>query len=174
MDILDRLIGHDAWTTRLLLERCRDLSDAQLDQPFDIDHASLRALFQHMIGNMEVWTDLMLERPARRATANDPRNVSIASFIARHDAACAEFAALARQVAGAGRLDDTWLDVLDNPPARKTYGGAIAHVLTHDMHHRAHVLTVMRWLGLTDLPEGDLLGWEGQLESVTTTPHTAR
>ena len=32
MDILDRLLGHDAWTTRQLLLRCRGLTDEQLDQ----------------------------------------------------------------------------------------------------------------------------------------------
>jgi hypothetical protein len=41
MDILDRLLGHDAWTTRQLLLRCRDLTDAQLDREFDIGHRSV-------------------------------------------------------------------------------------------------------------------------------------
>jgi hypothetical protein len=36
MDILDRFLGHDAYTTRLLLERCQPLADAQLDHPFPI------------------------------------------------------------------------------------------------------------------------------------------
>ena len=27
MDLLDRLLGHDAWTTRLLLQRCGELTD---------------------------------------------------------------------------------------------------------------------------------------------------
>ncbi|RIK30032.1 MAG: damage-inducible protein DinB, partial [Chloroflexi bacterium] len=33
-------------------------------------------------------------------------------------------------------------------------------VLTHDMHHRAHLLLMLAHLGLSNLPEGDLLGWE--------------
>ena len=39
----------------------------------------------------------------------------------------------------------------------KTYGGAIAHVITHSMHHRAHLLYMLRQPGLTALPEGDVL-----------------
>jgi len=50
--------------------------------------------------------------------------------------------------------------VLDDPPAEKTFGGAIAHVLTHSMHHRAQVLHMLRRLGVGDVPEGDVLSWE--------------
>jgi uncharacterized damage-inducible protein DinB len=58
--------------------------------------------------------------------------------------------------------DDRWLHVLDSPPKEKTYGGAIAHVITHSMHHRAQVLYMLRRLGLTGLPEGNVLSWEQQ------------
>ena len=71
MDILDRLLGHDAWTTRQLLLRCRELTDAQLDRPFDIGDRSLRKTFQHIIGIMEVWTDLMAGRPVREASIRE-------------------------------------------------------------------------------------------------------
>jgi hypothetical protein len=35
MDLLDRLLGHDRWTTARLLERCRELGTEQWVQPFD-------------------------------------------------------------------------------------------------------------------------------------------
>ena len=54
------------------------------------------------------------------------------------------------------------MDTLDSPPAEKTYGGAIAHVITHSMHHRAQLLYMLRRLGLEGLPEGDVLSWEQQ------------
>ena len=64
MDILDRLIAHDAWTTRQLLLACQPLPDELLDKEFDIDQRSLRKTFLHIIDNMETWTDLIYERPA--------------------------------------------------------------------------------------------------------------
>lgn len=78
------------------------------------------------------------------------------------DQASADFTALARRVAADGRWDERWLDHLDDPPREKTYGGAIAHVLTHGMHHRAQLLYMLRRLGLENLPEGDVLTWESQ------------
>jgi hypothetical protein len=56
MDILDRLLGHDAWTTRQLLLRCRELTEEQLDRHFEIGDRSLRETFQHIMENMEIWT----------------------------------------------------------------------------------------------------------------------
>ena len=42
MDLLDRLLDHDHWATTQLLDVSRNLTDAQLDQEFDIGHRSLR------------------------------------------------------------------------------------------------------------------------------------
>jgi uncharacterized damage-inducible protein DinB len=158
MDILDRLLGHDAWTTRQLLTRSNGLSDEQLDRRFPIGHGSLRDTFVHIIWNMEAWTDLICERPVRPKPG--PEAATIARLIARLDAAATEFGTVARGLRDDGRLDDVFADTADADPVMKTFGGAIAHVITHSMHHRAQVLNMMRHLGMADLIEGDLLGWE--------------
>ena len=70
MDLLDRLLGHDHWATAQLLVLSQGLTDAQLDQPFDIGHRTLRDTFEHMIFNVEAWTAVMagqpVDSPARR------------------------------------------------------------------------------------------------------------
>jgi uncharacterized damage-inducible protein DinB len=158
MDLLDRLLGHDEWTTGRLLQLSRDLTDVQLDRDFDIGHRTLRATFAHMIGNVEIWTDLMAGRTVDRTR----RGSSVDELTARHERSYAEFAALARQIRDEGRFDDTYVDTLDDPPASKTFGGTIAHVITHDMFHRGEVLHILQRLGVPDLPEGDALSWEMQ------------
>lgn len=159
MDLLDRLLGHDAWTTRQLLQRCQGLSDSQLNRSVDAGHETVYATLVHMIGNVRVWTDLMLGRPVMRDAATW-RGLSVADLTARHDAAAADFAALARRLQDEDRLDELWTDTLDDPPTVKTYGGAIAHVITHNMHHRSELLHILHRLGVPDLPEGDVLSWE--------------
>jgi uncharacterized damage-inducible protein DinB len=158
MDLLDRLLGHDADTTRGLLVLSRGLSDAQLDRAFAIGHSTLRATFAHVIGNMEAWTDLICGRPVRPRVGEGEKTV--ARLIGRLDAAAAEFGAAARRIRDEGRLDELFCDTADRPPRMKTFGGAIAHLITHSMHHRAQILNIMRQLGLKDLPEGDALSWE--------------
>jgi len=159
-DLLDRLLGHDAWTTRQLLPLSRGLDDEPLDRPFDIGHGTLRATFRHMIGNMEVWTDLMRERSARPPADPHGAGSSIAGLIVRLDTIAPDFAAPATGIRDAGRWDALWTDLLDEPPQRKAYGGAIGHLIAHSMHHRGELLHILARLGVPDPPEGDLLGWE--------------
>jgi uncharacterized damage-inducible protein DinB len=156
MNLLDRLLGHDYETTRDLLLICQNYDDALLDQEIDAGWRTLRRTFDHMIGNIEVWTDLMMERPVQ----NTFRGVSVADLLARLDASYAEFADFAQWVEQEGHLDDLFTDVLDKPPTRKSLGGAIGHVITHNMHHRAELLHMMQRLGIENLPEGDLMGWD--------------
>ena len=82
MDLLDRFLGHDAWTTRQLLDICLTLSDDQLDREFYIGHRTLRRTLDHVIHNMEVWSSLMAEQPFDRAT-----NQTIVGMIRRLDLA---------------------------------------------------------------------------------------
>src|SRR5258707_15698729 len=84
MDIVDRLVAHDAWTTRQLLLACESLPDSLLDKEFDIDHKSLRETFIHIIDNVEVWTDLLCERPIARKEGNSiPELLERASLASR-------------------------------------------------------------------------------------------
>ena len=157
MDLLDRLLAHDSWTTRQLLLACQSLPDEKLDQVFAIDHQSLRSTFVHLIDNMEVWTDLLWERPVTQRTGE-----SIPELLDRLSVISREFAQIARKVAREHRYDDCFLDTLDNPPRPKTFGGTLGHLLTHSMHHRAQIMFLMEKLGVQEHIEGDLLSWESK------------
>jgi uncharacterized damage-inducible protein DinB len=161
MDLLDRLLGHDAWTTRELLLRCRELRDDEFDQVFDIGHRTVRATFEHLIRNMEIWTDLMAGVPVRPSPSEAGRSVD--GLRDRLDVIARDLAAVATRIRRDNRWDDRWVDPLDRPPTEKSYGGAIAHILTHSMHHRAQLLYLLRRVGVQNLPEGDALSWEMQL-----------
>jgi uncharacterized damage-inducible protein DinB len=160
MDLLDRLLGHDAWTTTQILQRCCEITTDQLVQEFDIGHRALLPTIEHMIGNVEIWTALMtgtIDQYMRPASTTD-----VDALLRWHTTAYAQFAALARQIRDTDKINDLWMDMLDNPPKQKTYGGAILHVITHNMHHRGELLHILARLGLKDLPEGDLMGWDTQ------------
>jgi uncharacterized damage-inducible protein DinB len=153
MDLLDRLLGHDHWATTQLLEVSSSLNDAQLDQPFDIGHRTLRDTFEHMFFIIEAWTALMARQPMDGQ--RDDR--SLAALSDWYERASAAFAALARQVRDQQRLDDTFVDAYDAP---MTFGGAILHVVLHDAEHRTEVLHILQRLGVPDLPEVDHGLWD--------------
>ena len=159
MDILERYLGYEAWTLRHMIQRCQELSTEQLHQPFDIGLRSLHKTLAHIIGNLEVWTDLMHERTVREVP---PFADNAEAYLQRFDAAIADFAEFARQLAAEHRLNDTYIDVLDNPPKAKTFGGTVLHLLTHTTVHRWEIQHMLQRLGIDDLIEGDALSWEAQ------------
>ncbi len=129
-------------------------------QPFDLGHQTLAATFQHMIGNVRVWTDLMAQRPVR--LSSDEALTTANDLMAQWQSAYDDFATLARGIADKGRWDATYVDVLDDPPRPKTFGGTIAHVITHNMHHRSEIIHMLTRLGIENVLEGDVLSWEQQ------------
>jgi len=140
MDILDRLLGHDAWTTRQLLLRCRELTDAQLDRPFDIGDRSLRETFLHLLENMEVWTDRIAARPVR-SLPDGP--YAVAGLLERLSLAAKELADASRRIRDEGRLYQMFTNPGEEPPNPRPFGGMIVHVITRSMHHRAQALYIM-------------------------------
>jgi uncharacterized damage-inducible protein DinB len=157
MDILDRLLGHDAWTTRQLLLRCRELSDEQMDLVFDIGDRSLRGTFEHIVACMESHTDLMTGRTAYESYRDDE---TIDGLLERLTIVAKDFADIAIRIQREGRADEMFARPGDGK--KLSYGSVIAHLLTHSMHHRAQVMYLLERLGVTDVIEGDALGWEGQ------------
>jgi uncharacterized damage-inducible protein DinB len=156
MDLLDRLLGHDDWATTQLLELSRDLTDAQLDQEFDIGHQTLRATLEHMIFNVGFWTALMTGQPVD--TQRDDR--SLPALIDRHESSYATFATLSRQLRDEQRLDDTFVD---HYAVRKSFGGTILHVALHNAEHRTEALHILERLGVPDLPELDHGLWDYEM-----------
>ena len=159
MDLLDRLLGHDHWTTARLLELSRDLTDARLDQPFDIGHGTLRETFDHMTDSVAFWTGLMVEQPVN--TPRDDR--SIAALIERHERSYAAFASLARRLHDEQRMDDTFVDHF---AIRQELGATIIHVILHNMQHRGEALHMLQRLGVPDLPDGDPQEWEQDTQRI--------
>jgi uncharacterized damage-inducible protein DinB len=102
----------------------------------------------------------MAARPVRQTP--EARR-SVAELRRRFDAAFSDFAQVAREVRDARRLNDAYVDVLDQPPKHKSYASTILHIVTHDHMHRAEVLHMLQRLGVQGLIEGDVLSWEATL-----------
>lgn len=153
MDLLDRLLEHDCWATAQLLDLSRGLTDAQLDQEFDIGHRTLRATYDHLIYNVQFWTAIASGQP----TAAERDDRSLTALIARYERADAAFAALARRVRDEQRLDDTFLDHFGG---HMSFGGVIIHVVLHNAEHRSEALHILQRLGVPVLPELDHGLWD--------------
>ncbi len=153
-----RLLQHNAWATRVLLERCRSLTSQQFQQPFDIGPGSLHDTLRHIIGAMFRWSDRIADRPVRESIEKNPTPQTPDELLALLDRAGRELEEVASRVNREGRYDE--MMQAEFRPERFTRGTAMVHVLTHGMHHRAQALNMLRRLGVTDLPDLDAIEWE--------------
>ena len=155
MDLLERQLGHDRWTTSRLLTTSRVLTDAQVDQEFDIGRRTIRKTFDHMVFAVDLWTGLMTGTPVDYYEVRDHLNLD--TIVARHERGYDAFVAIAKQIVSDGRLDETFVDHYDYP---QSYGGTISQVMLHNHGHRTEILHMFARLDLHNLPDGDVQEWE--------------
>jgi uncharacterized damage-inducible protein DinB len=159
MDVIDFLLNHDYWATEQLLQASNGLTDAQLDQEFDIGHRTLRETFGHMIFNISFWNALLTGQPDEEGYSADiqPDDRSLAALTDYHKRVHAAFAETARRLRDEGRLGETFADHYN---VRKSFGGTIVMLVGHNTEHRTEVLHILQRLGVPDLPEVDAGAWD--------------
>jgi len=167
MDLTERLIDHDLWLTRRLLDAAAQLTDAQLDAPlpqpehpitFEAPEQTLRDVLVRMVFTKEVWVSAVQGRPF-----TDNNDESMPKLRQRMEAAYGEFKAIVRQVEEQQLWDAEFVDMLCEPPETFTYGGMIAHVVTFSAYRRSAAIRVLERLGVTGLGYGDPIEWEMSL-----------
>ena len=163
MDLLTKMVEHHVWLTGEIVERAARLSDAQLDEPIELnvddDHQTIRSLASRLVGQMGMWNAAIANREYDWSVEE---HESVDSLRARLAVEGPAYLAQVREVAEQGRLDDTFVDALCEPAEVFTYGGMIAHVLTFAAHRRCLVVMALDRHGVPDLGWGDPMRWVAQ------------
>jgi AraC family transcriptional regulator len=162
MNLLVKMVEHHIWLVGELLQRAGTLDDERLDAPITLsvegvdDEPTIRSLLSRLVGQMDMWNNVIASRPYDWAVE---QHEPLSSIRTRLAAAGPAFLTEVRQVVDEGRLDETFVDAECEPPEVFTYGGLIAHVLTFAAHRRLLVLGAMASAGITDLGSGDPRNW---------------
>ncbi|HVC88841.1 MAG TPA: AraC family transcriptional regulator [Gaiellaceae bacterium] len=162
MDLLTRMVEHHVWLVDEMLVRAGTLSDDVLDAPVEISvdgidsDPTLRSLLSRLVGQLAMWDAATHDRPYDFAAE---RGETVAVMQAKLDVAGPAFLSQVREVVDSGRLDETFVDAVCDPPEVFTYGGMIAHVLTFAAHRRTLVCGAFADAGITDLGSGDPMRW---------------
>lgn len=155
MDLLDRMLEHDRWTTAQLLEACLTLSDDQLDQTFDIGRQSIRETFEHMIVDaLEYWTACISGEPHDHTRDGAS---PIPELIERHERSYQAFGTLARRMRDEARLEDR---LVDRYGIAHETGATIIQVPLHNHQHRSEILHMLKRLEIDSRLDGDPQVWE--------------
>ena len=148
------LVRQNRWATENMLNACRDLTDEQFHQKFEMGLGSLHDTITHILGAMRGWGDLLAGREQRpRLEADDPRTVD--ELAALLTGISDELETLATTHA----TDEIVTGSLGGNSYSFTRGAVVTHVTTHGMHHRAQCLNMLRQLGVDNLPPSAVVEW---------------
>jgi len=162
MDLLTRMVEHHLWLIAEMLDRAERLPDDVLDSPVEISvegidcDPTLRSLLSRLVGQLAMWDAATHDQPY---DFEIEKHETVAGMRARLAQAGPAFLSQVRSIVDDGRLDETFVDALCDPPEVFTYGGMIAHVLTFAAHRRTLVLGALSDAGVKDLGSGDPMRW---------------
>jgi AraC family transcriptional regulator len=162
MDLLHKMVEHHVWLVGEMVSRADTLTDEQMDAPIQIsvegvdDDPTLRSLLSRLIGQMAMWNAAIAARAYDFDIERGERALAMRTRLAQEGST---FLSHVRDVIEKGRLDETFVDAICEPPEVFTYGGMIAHVLTFAAHRRTLVAGALHDAGITDLGAGDPMRW---------------
>ncbi len=162
MNLVTRMIEHHVWLVGEMLARAENLPPDVLEQPIEISvegidsEPTLRSLLARLVGQLSMWDAAIHDQPYDMEVE---RGQSVADLRARLSEVGPAFIEQAHAIVDDGRLDETFVDAVCDPPEVFTYGGMIAHVLTFAAHRRTLVCGALADAGVTDLGAGDPMRW---------------
>jgi AraC-like DNA-binding protein len=164
-DMTQLMVAHDIADTGYLIERAaqlsegawtQDISPGQVVLEWDGPEPSIGAVLCAIVWTKEVWLATIEGRDFPDRTA--PQDTTPARLAERHDELGARWAAMVTEYSAAGRMGDTVIDALCDPPESFQLYGIVAHVLTYSAHRRETARSMLARLGVST-HTGDPLDW---------------
>ena len=166
-DIAGLMIAHDVDDTDHLLSQATKLTaDQWVDEvapgqvvlEWDGPEPSVGAVLGAIVWNKEVWLATIAGDDFPPRTSTQPEFVDAQTLAAHHDDIAKRWRAMVSEFSAAGRLGDTVIDALCDPPESFQLYGIVAHVLTYSAHRRELVRAMLARHGVTTR-RGDPLDW---------------
>lgn len=166
-DIAALMIDHDIADTAHLLGQAELLSPQQWVAEvapgrtvleWDGPEPSVGAVLGAIVWTKQVWLATIAgdDFPSRSCT--QPEFVDAQTLAAHHDGIGKRWRTMVSEYTAAGRLGDTVIDALCDPPESFQLYGIIAHVLTYSAHRRELARAMLAGHGVTTRV-GDPLDW---------------
>ena len=166
-DVSQLMVAHDIADTAYLIDEAARLSKeqwlekispGQVVLDWDGAEPSVGAVLGAVVWTKEVWMATIDGRdfPGRESTR--PESTAPERLAAHHEELGNRWSAMVSDYATQGRLGDTIIDALCDPPESFQLYGIVAHVLTYSAHRRQLARTMLARHGV-DTRTGDPLDW---------------
>ncbi|MCW2732835.1 MAG: AraC family transcriptional regulator [Mycobacterium sp.] len=162
-EVSQLMVAHDVADTSYLITKAGVLTEEQWREPlspgqvvldWDGEEPSVGAVLGGVVWSKEVW----LASIEGRDQPEHPGVRPAAQLGGDHAAVSARWTAMVVEHVEQGRLGDTVIDALCDPPESFQLYGIVAHVLTYSAHRRQLARTMLARHGVLAGP-GDPLAW---------------
>ena len=155
--ILDQLAGYNLWANSRFLECLQRETDELLDRPVSSSFPSIRATLLHIRDAENAWTHRL-------------RGISPVPWPAEEDTSIGSLLKFTQRLTYLVlAADEAWFDgVADYKDLRgnthqQVRWHMLLHCFNHGTQHRGQLITMMRTLGLQDIPANDLVVYQRSL-----------
>lgn len=166
-DIFRLMVAHDVADTAYLIDRAsaltkeqwrEEISPGQVVLDWDGPEPSVGAVLGAIVWTKQVWLATIEGRdfPDRSATRGE--TTTAAQLARHHDDIAKRWTTMVSEYAADGRMGDTVIDALCDPPESFQLYGIVAHVLEYAAHRRGLARTMLARHGI-DVRMGDPLEW---------------
>jgi hypothetical protein len=162
-DVSHLMVAHDLADTEYLIDRATELTEEQWAErispgqvvlDWDGAEESVGAVLGAIVWTKQVW----LASIEGRDQPTRPETRQAAALADDHRAVAPRWRAMIADHAQQGRLGDTVIDALCDPPESFQLYGIVAHVLTYSAHRRGLVRAMLARQGVLT-GRGDPLDW---------------
>jgi AraC-like DNA-binding protein/uncharacterized damage-inducible protein DinB len=166
-DISALMVAHDVADTAYLIDQAcslskkqwlHEVSPGQVVLRWDGPEPSVAAVLGAIVWTKEVWLATIEGRDFPKRDATQPESTTPQRLAVHHDDIGRRWAAMISAYTQAGRMGDTVIDALCDPPESFQLYGIIAHVLTYSAHRRELARAMLARHGVR-ARSGDPLDW---------------
>ena len=166
-DISTLMVAHDVADTAYLIEQASglskeqwadDVSPGQQVLEWDGPEPSVGAVLGAIVWTKEVWLATIEGRDFPERAVTQPDTCTAAQLADHHTDIARRWSAMVADYSATGRLGDTVIDALCDPPESFQLYGIVAHVLTFSAHRRGLARAMLAHHGIRT-GHGDPLEW---------------
>jgi AraC family transcriptional regulator len=166
-DMSQLMVAHDVADTAYLIDQATPLSKEQWTEEispgqvvleWDGPEPSVGAVLGAIVWTKEVWLATIEGRDFPERAATQPESTTPEQLADHHRDIGKRWTAMVSEYTAEGRLGDTIIDALCDPPESFQLYGIVAHVLTYSAHRRELARTMLSRHGVTT-GRGDPLEW---------------
>ena len=166
-DISQLMVAHDVADTAYLIGAAAALSEQQWADEispeqevleWDGPEPSVGAVLGAIVWTKQVWLATIEGRDFPERATTQPETTTAEQLAEHHDLIAKRWSATVSEYSAAGRLGDTVIDALCDPPESFQLYGIVAHVLTYSAHRRELVRAMLARHGVRTR-RGDPLEW---------------